>query len=65
MCQGLPCVGARVELTRTFRTPEGEEIKLGTRGVIKEEHRIAREVTVDFPELRRTARIPENYLKAL
>jgi len=63
MCQGLPCVGHRVELINT-RLVKGFELRSGLVGTVREEHLREREVTVYFPSLDQEFRLPETYLRA-
>ncbi|MEQ6166934.1 hypothetical protein AAOE16_07060 [Ekhidna sp. MALMAid0563] len=47
MCQGLPCVGHRVELTQNIER-RGIQFVRGLRGVIRQENIARREVLVHF-----------------
>jgi hypothetical protein len=64
MCQGLPCIGHKVQLKSAFLF-EGSVIPKGEIGVVEEEFSEAREVLVFFARLRRRARVPEAYLRSL
>jgi hypothetical protein len=61
MCQGLPCIGARVTLGQAVRVG-GRLIPPESSGVVEEEDLEARSVMVFFPELGLRATIPEAYL---
>ena len=47
MCQGLPCIGAPIRLTRDF-VYEGKLIPKGSTGVVRKENIKTREVYVYF-----------------
>jgi len=63
MCQGLPCIGHKVQMLKALQY-EGALIPKGEVGVVEEEFIVAREVLVFFARLRRRARISEAYLKS-
>jgi hypothetical protein len=61
MCQGLPCIGARVTLGQAVRVA-GRLIPAGSSGVVEEEDLEKRSVLVFFSELDIRASVPEAYL---
>lgn len=61
MCQGLPCIGARVILGQAVRVA-GRVIPAESHGVVEREDLEKRSVTVFFPEVGLRATIPEAYL---
>ena len=64
MCQGLPCVGASVELIRLYETRE-MKVPPGTRGVIEQEFLDTREVVVFFSRYNIRLRLSESDVRAV
>lgn len=61
MCQGLPCIGAKVMLRRNIQV-RGVKVPEGSIGTVREEFLAQRELLVYFDEFRVEARVPETDL---
>lgn len=64
MCQGLPCVGAEVELLREIDV-QGVTVPAGSRGVVRADFPDQREVLVFFYDFHISGRVQERDLGAL
>ena len=58
MCQGLPCIGAKVLLRRSIRI-KGIQVPAESEGIIREEYLPQREVLVYFEAFGVEARLAE------